>query len=64
MELLEGHTLGEVLAQSGRLPLHRAVEHIIDACEGLAEAHTRGIVHADIKPGNLFSSRATTDDRA
>lgn len=54
MELLEGHTLGEVLAQSGRLPLHRAVEHIIDACEGLAEAHTRGIVHQDIKPGNLF----------
>jgi serine/threonine-protein kinase len=54
MELLEGRTLTELLATSGRLPLHRAVENVIDACEGLAEAHARGIVHQDVKPGNLF----------
>ena len=54
MEMLEGRTLTELLATSGRLPVHRAVEHVIDACEGLAEAHARGIVHQDVKPGNLF----------
>ena len=54
MEFLDGQTLAEVVAQIGRVPLHKAVEHVIDACEGLAEAHARGIVHQDIKPGNLF----------
>src|SRR5262249_49276173 len=54
MELLEGKTLAEVLSSTGRVALHRAVEYIIDACEGLAEAHARGIVHQDVKPGNLF----------
>ncbi|GEM_PF-1780063 len=54
MELLEGQTLAEVLSTSGPVPLHRAVEYVIDACEGLAEAHARGIVHQDVKPGNLF----------
>ncbi|HVH43753.1 MAG TPA: serine/threonine-protein kinase, partial [Labilithrix sp.] len=54
MEMLEGKTLADVIATSGRVPLHRAVEYIIDACEGLAEAHARGIVHQDVKPANLF----------
>jgi serine/threonine protein kinase len=54
MELLDGDTLAQLLAKSGRVPLHKAVEHVIDACEGLAEAHARGIVHQDIKPANLF----------
>ena len=39
--------------------MHRAVEHIIDACEGLAEAHARGIIHQDVKPANLV---VTGDD--
>lgn len=54
MEMLEGHTLAEVLSSSGSVQLHRAVEYIIDACEGLAEAHARGIIHFDVKPANLF----------
>lgn len=54
MEMLEGKTLAEVLQQSGRVAVHRAVEYVIDACEGLAEAHARGIVHQDVKPPNLF----------
>lgn len=53
MEMLEGKTLADVVA-SGRVAPHRAVEYVIDACEGLAEAHARGIVHQDVKPGNLF----------
>src|SRR5262245_9418616 len=39
MEMLTGRTLAEVLSTAGRVALHRAVEYIIDACEGLAEAH-------------------------
>ncbi|MBX3227503.1 MAG: serine/threonine protein kinase [Labilithrix sp.] len=54
MEMLDGQTLADVLTTSGRVPSHRAVEHVIDACEGLAEAHARGIVHQDVKPANLF----------
>jgi serine/threonine-protein kinase len=54
MELLEGRTLADVIQNVGRVALHRAVEYVIDACEGLAEAHARGIVHQDVKPGNLF----------
>jgi len=53
MEMLEGRTLAEVIS-AGRVPLQRAVEYVIDACEGLAEAHARGIVHQDVKPANLF----------
>lgn len=53
MDLLEGRSLSAVLSD-GPLPLHRAVEYVIHACEGLAEAHARGIVHQDVKPGNLF----------
>ncbi len=53
MELLEGKTLADTI-QQGRVALHRAVEYVIDACEGLAEAHARGIVHRDVKPANLF----------
>ena len=54
MELLDGTTLAEVITAPQRISVHRAVEYIIDACEGLAEAHVRGIVHQDIKPANLF----------
>lgn len=57
MELLEGFTLQQVLSSTGRLPPQRAVEYGIMACEALAEAHARGIVHRDVKPANLFVVR-------
>ena len=53
MEYLEGEGLEKVVAR-GPLPVPSAVEYAIQACEGLAEAHARGIVHRDIKPSNLF----------
>ncbi len=53
MELLEGRTLGEALGE-GCLSVHSAVRLILQAMEGLAEAHALGIVHRDIKPSNLF----------
>lgn len=54
MEYLEGQSLALMLQAHGRLDVVSAVEYIIQACEGLAEAHSRGIVHRDIKPDNLF----------
>lgn len=53
MEMLHGYDLATRL-QQGALEPPRAVEYIVQACEGLAEAHALGMVHRDIKPANLF----------
>ena len=54
MELLQGETLNEYLKRVARLPLERTLDMMMQVCEGLAVAHAHGIVHRDIKPGNLF----------
>ncbi len=54
MERLEGRTLGQLLAESGRLGLRRASEIIIDVLKGLDAAHATGAIHRDIKPQNIF----------
>ncbi len=59
MELVEGHTLEEILAQRGRLPVSEALEIIDQLCAGLAYAHERKVIHRDIKPANIF----VTEDR-
>jgi len=53
MELLEGKTLGEVMR--GRpLPLEQVLDSGIQIAEALDAAHTKGVLHRDIKPGNIF----------
>ncbi|MFO0668331.1 MAG: serine/threonine-protein kinase [Polyangiaceae bacterium] len=54
MEHLSGIDLGAVLSDRGALPIAEAVDFVLQACEGLAEAHAQGIVHRDLKPSNLF----------
>jgi serine/threonine-protein kinase len=54
MELLHGRDLGARLREHGALPVAEAVELVLQACEALAEAHARGVVHRDLKPTNLF----------
>lgn len=57
MELLEGMDLDGVLQERGALPVAEAVEYVLQACAGVAEAHALHIVHRDLKPGNLFLTR-------
>ncbi len=57
MELLEGSDLSQLRKRMGRLSYPDAVEYVMQACEGLVEAHAVGIVHRDLKPQNLFVTR-------
>jgi len=57
LEYLEGTDLRTILAERGSLPVPEAVDYVLQACEGLAEAHLAGIVHRDLKPQNLFLTR-------
>ena len=52
-ELAPGRDLRKILGEAGPLPLRRVVAIVRQICEGLAHAHARGIVHRDIKPGNI-----------
>ena len=63
MEYLEGQDLRDLLNEVGRANTSEAVEYVIQACEGLAEAHARGIIHRDIKPENLFLVERSADWR-
>ena len=53
MELLGGEDLEAILKRSEPLPLQTKLEIVAQLCEGLAYAHEQGIVHRDIKPGNV-----------
>lgn len=54
MEHLEGQSLDERLTQHGPLPVGAAVTIVLQTLAVLAEAHAKGLVHRDLKPGNLF----------
>ena len=54
MEFLQGQDLGTLLKRKGPLPIGQAVDFILQAAEGMAEAHAHGIIHRDLKPDNLF----------
>jgi serine/threonine-protein kinase len=54
MECLEGSDLHRLVRDQGALDVTTACGFVLQACEGLAAAHSVGIVHRDIKPSNLF----------
>jgi eukaryotic-like serine/threonine-protein kinase len=54
MDLLEGLDLSTLVKRCGVLPPALAIQLFVPAASGLAEAHRHGIVHRDVKPGNMF----------
>lgn len=58
MEYVEGSSLGEIIRNSGRLPVTRAVKIAGDVLSGLHLAHQKGIVHRDVKPANIAITAA------
>jgi len=62
MELVSGRPLNVLLRERGRLPVALAVHWGAQVCAGLAAAHAAGVVHRDVKPGNLMVVDHTAPD--
>jgi serine/threonine-protein kinase len=58
MELVEGGTVASLIQEQGRLPWRQAVDFALQMCAALAHAHDRGIVHRDVKPGNMLIAKS------
>src|SRR6202167_2944301 len=57
MEYIEGSSCAEILRDDGWVEVDEALSIIGQACEGLHYAHRHGVVHRDVKPGNLLRAR-------
>jgi eukaryotic-like serine/threonine-protein kinase len=54
MEFVEGRTLADIIHEEGALPPRRAAEIAVAVCRALSSAHEKGMVHRDVKPGNVL----------
>jgi serine/threonine-protein kinase len=57
MEYVEGRSAADRLREKGRLEWVEATQVVAAAARGLAAAHARGILHRDVKPGNILIAR-------
>ena len=60
MELVDGITLKEYIKEKGALPWQEACDYAIQICQGLGEAHSKNIIHRDIKPQNIIMTKDKT----
>src|ERR1700736_3490959 len=56
MEYLEGQTLADRL-NKGPLPIDQVLKYGAEICDGLEKAHRSGVVHRDLKPGNIMLTK-------
>jgi serine/threonine-protein kinase len=54
LEYLEGTDLDRLIESRGRVSYREAFSWCADACDGVAEAHSLGVIHRDLKPSNVF----------
>ena len=57
MEYVAGESCAEILREHGHIDPEEAVEILSQACRGLDYAHRNGVIHRDVKPGNLMRNR-------
>jgi serine/threonine-protein kinase len=62
MEYLEGKSLSDELKAVGRLPAERTIHIVRQVARALREAHALGVVHRDMKPGNVYLVARDDDD--
>jgi serine/threonine protein kinase len=58
MELLEGHTLRELLTKEGTIETARAISIMLQVSDAVAAAHQSSIIHRDLKPSNILVTQA------
>ena len=61
MEYLLGRDLARLLKCAGPLPVERAADIVIQACNGIQAAHAAGVIHRDLKPANLYICRRSDE---
>ena len=63
MRFVEGASLQELIDRRGRLPVGAAVRIVSRVADALDAAHARGLVHRDVKPGNVLIAEADGEER-